>query len=211
MKSHHPDATTLMEYSAGQLSQPHALAIQMHITECGRCRSKVDTLECLGAVLLENQATTSMSALAFDNLLDRIDALDPEGKVDERDTRSPLEKLLGNDLNGLPWKKQLGDVSVLDISDLFPDQDEQVVLQRLCAGGKAPAHTHRGNETSIVLQGAFVDGRGQFNQWDYVCLDGNDDHQPRAVGNEYCITLSILSAPVKLTGRFTRFLNPLIR
>ncbi len=123
----------------------------------------------------------------------------------------PLQKLLGEDLNGLPWKRQLGDVSVLDISEKFPGQGEQVVLQKLAAGGKAPAHTHRGNETTIVLQGAFADQNGVFNQWDFVVLNEQDEHKPVAVGCEDCITLSVLSAPVKLTGAFTRLLNPFIR
>jgi hypothetical protein len=120
-------------------------------------------------------------------------------------------KLLGDDINNLPWKRQLGDVSVLDITEKFPGQKEQVVLQKLVSGGKAPAHTHRGVETTIVLQGAFADQKGVFNQWDFVVLTDQDEHKPVAVGCEDCITLSVLSAPVKLTGTFTRMLNPFIR
>ena len=71
---------------------------------------------------------------------------------------------LGDDINDLPWKRQLGDVSVLDITEKFPGQGERVVLQKLVA-----------------------------------------------VGCEDCITLSVLSAPLKLTGTFTRLLNPFIR
>ncbi len=110
---------------------------------------------------------------------------------------SPLQKLLGgDDINALPWKRQLADVSVLDITDKFPGQNERVVLQKLVAGGKAPAHTHRGDETTIVLQGgAFADQKGVFNQWDFVVLNEQDEHRPVAVGCEDCITLSVLSAP----------------
>ena len=76
---------------------------------------------------------------------------------------------------------------------------------------KAPAHTHRGSETTIVLQGAFADQKGVFNQWDFVVLTDQDEHKPVAVGSEDCITLSVLSAPIKLTGTLTRMLNPFIR
>ena len=100
---------------------------------------------------------------------------------------------------------------MLDITEKFPGQNEQVVLQKLVSGGKAPAHTHRGTETTIVLQGAFADQNGVFNQWDFVVLTDQDEHKPVAVGCEDCITLSVLSAPVKLTGTFTRMLNPFIR
>lgn len=217
MKVHHPDTLTLMEFSAGNLSEPHALCIRLHLDQCADCRSRVETLDSLGAVMMESQPQTEVSSGMFDSILSRIDSeTGPEDQQVSTAAKtgrrvSPLEKLLGDDLNSLPWKRQLGDVSVLDITDRFPGQKEQVVLQKLAAGGKAPSHTHRGEETTIVLQGAFADQKGVFNQWDFVVLNQEDDHKPVAVGCEDCITLSVLSAPVKLTGTFSRMLNPFIR
>jgi putative transcriptional regulator len=217
MNSHHPDTITLMEFSAGNLSEPHALCIRLHLDQCADCRSRVDTLESLGAIMMESQPQTEVSSGMFDSILSRIDSeadgADQEISTAAKSSRrvSPLTKLLGEDLDSLPWKRQLGDVSVLDITDRFPDQKEQVVLQKLAAGGKAPSHTHRGEETTIVLQGAFADQKGVFNQWDFVVLNQEDEHKPVAVGCEDCITLSVLSAPVKLTGTFSRMLNPFIR
>lgn len=213
MTRHHPDSLTLMEYSAGNLTEPHALCIRLHLDQCPHCRSRVDTLDSLGAVMMEQQPKADVSESIFDSILARIDSDTASGEViaEVRSRMSPLQKLLGEDLNSLPWKRQLGDVSVLDISERFPGQSEQVVLQKLAAGGKAPAHTHRGEETTIVLQGAFADQKGVFNQWDFVVLNEQDEHKPVAVGCEDCITLSVLSAPVKLTGTFTRMLNPFIR
>lgn len=214
MTRHHPDTLTLMEFSAGNLSEPHALCIRLHLDQCPHCRSRVDTLDSLGAVMMESQPQVGVSSDMFDDILSRIDS-EPDMTETYISTQakrmSPLQKLLGDDLNSLPWKRQLGDVSVLDISERFPGQSEQVVLQKLAAGGKAPAHTHRGSETTIVLQGAFSDQKGVFNQWDFVVLNQEDEHKPVAVGCEDCITLSVLSAPVKLTGTFTRLLNPFIR
>ncbi|MGM0767823.1 MAG: ChrR family anti-sigma-E factor [Pseudomonadota bacterium] len=213
MTRHHPDSLTLMEYSAGNLTEPHALCIRLHLDQCPHCRSRVDTLDSLGAVMMEHQPRADVSESMFDSILSRIDSDTDTNEVIARvsSRMSPLQKLLGDDLNSLPWKRQLGDVSVLDISERFPGQSEQVVLQKLAAGGKAPAHTHRGEETTIVLQGAFADQKGVFNQWDFVVLNDQDEHKPVAVGCEDCITLSVLSAPVKLTGTFTRMLNPFIR
>ncbi|KEF30259.1 MAG: anti-sigma factor [Gammaproteobacteria bacterium] len=209
MTRHHPDNLSLLEYSAGNLSEPHALCIRLHLDKCSHCRSRVDSLEALGAVIMDHQPKVSLSEDMFDSILAKIDeGVEP---APQPSRESVLHKLLGADINDLPWKRQLGDVSVLDITDKFPGQSEQVVLQKLAAGGKAPAHTHRGEETTIVLQGAFADQKGVFNQWDFVVLNDQDDHKPVAVGCEDCITLSILSAPVKLTGRFTRLLNPFIR
>ena len=212
MTRHHPDSLSLMEYSAGNLSEPHALCIRLHLDQCSHCRSRVDTLDSLGAVVMEQQPKVSLSESMFDSILAKIDsapndqpAMPPAPRI------GVLQKLLGKDLSSLPWKRQLGDVSVLDITERFPGQKDQVVLQKLAAGGKAPAHTHRGDETTIVLQGAFADQKGVFNQWDFVVLTDQDEHKPVAVGCEDCITLSVLSAPVRLTGTFTRMLNPFIR
>jgi putative transcriptional regulator len=211
MTRHHPDNISLMEYSAGNLTEPHALCIRLHLDQCSHCRSRVDTLDSLGAVMMEHQPKVDVSENMFDSILARLDD-DPEPRIVRPALhRDPLQKLLGSGLDDLPWKRQLGDVSVLDISEKFPGQTEQVVLQKLAAGGKAPSHTHRGEETTIVLQGAFADQKGVFNQWDFVVLNDQDDHKPVAVGCEDCITLSVLSAPVKLTGTFTRLLNPFIR
>lgn len=210
MTRHHPESTSLMEFSAGTLSDPHALCIRLHLEKCALCRSRVDTLESLGAVMLEQQPRTESSepaASTFDAILARIDS--DTAPVSAPQKRQDLvKKLLGCDINDLPWKRQLGDVSMLDVTDRFPGQTERVVLQKLSSGGKALAHTHRGTETTIVLQGAFSDQNGIFNQWDFAVLDENDNHRPVAVGHEDCITLSVLSAPLKLTGTFTRLLNP---
>lgn len=212
MTRHHPDSLSLMEYSAGNLTEPHALCIRLHLEQCPHCRSRVDTLNSLGAVMMEQQPKVTVSDSSFEQLMARIDSAPQDtSPVVQAPQLSPLQKLLGQDINELPWKRQLGDVSVLDISEKFPGQGERVVLQKLVAGGKAPAHTHRGDETTIVLQGAFADQKGVFNQWDFVVLNEQDEHRPVAVGCEDCITLSVLSAPVKLTGTFTRMLNPFIR
>jgi putative transcriptional regulator len=212
MTRHHPDSLSLMEYSAGNLSEPHALCIRLHLDKCPDCRTRVDTLNSLGAVMMEHQAKVSLSEDMFDRILSQIDGLPGEPPAATTAAQAGvLQKLLGDDINNLPWKRQLGDVSVLNITDKFPGQDEQVVLQKLAAGGKAPAHTHRGSETTIVLQGAFSDEMGVFNQWDFVVLTEKDEHKPVAVGCEDCITLSVLSAPLKLTGTFSRFLNPFLR
>lgn len=212
MTRHHPDSLSLMEYSAGNLSEPHALCIRLHLDQCPHCRSRVETLDSLGAVIMDQQPKVTVSDTSFEKLLARIDSAPVEAAPVAKSPRlGVLQKLLGDDINDLPWKRQLGDVSILDITEKFPGQSERVVLQKLVAGGKAPVHTHRGNETTIVLQGAFEDQKGVFNQWDFVALNEQDEHKPVAVGCEDCITLSVLSAPLKLTGTFTRMLNPFIR
>ena len=209
---HHPDETLLMEYSAGSLSEPMALCVKMHLEQCSHCRSQLDMLNSLGAIMLDySHRTSKVSDDLFDNILGQLDS--PEMQAKTRPVMpadNPLEKLLGTDLKSLPWKRQLGDVSVCDLTEHFPGE-ERVTLQKLCAGGRAPSHSHHGKEATLVLTGAFADGNGVFERGDFVILDEHHDHQPVALHGEDCITLSVMDAPVRLTGRFSRMLNPFIR
>lgn len=215
MSAHHPDEVLMMEHSAGTLSEPMALCVRMHLEKCSQCRGQMDMLNSLGAIMLDHsQQTSKVSDDLFDNIISRIDAQPPgeemTGAEQAPQHDSPLERLLGSDLENLPWKRQLADVSVYDLSDRFAG-DERVTLQKLCAGGRAPSHSHHGSEATLVLTGAFADANGVFSKGDFVILDEHDDHQPVALHGEDCITLSVLDAPVRLTGRITRLLNPFIR
>ena len=215
MSAHHPDEVLLMEYSAGTLSEPMALCVRMHLEKCSQCRGQMDMLNSLGAIMLDHsQQSSKVSDDLFDNIIAQIDRQPAYGQ--QRNPAwnnghdSPLGRLLGSDLDDLPWKRQLADVSVYDLSDHFPG-NERVTLQKLCAGGRAPSHSHHGSEATLVLTGAFADANGVFSKGDFVILDEHHDHQPVALHGEDCITLSVLDAPVRLTGRITRLLNPFIR
>ena len=155
--------------------------------------------------------TEAASEDLFARIMQRCEQSEPVPVQPHHIPRDPLQKLLGAPLEDLPWKRQLRDVSVYDLSDRFPEQSERIVLQKLHAGGRAPTHTHQGEETTLVLQGGFTDNRGVFEAGDFVLLDSSVEHQPVALHGEDCVTFSILSAPLKLTGPFMRLLNPFIR
>lgn len=226
MSAHHPDEVLLMEYSAGSLSEPMALCVRMHLESCSHCRGQLDMLNSLGAIMMDNSSASQKSQSApsdevsddlFATIMNRLDAEEPQSSSQQVAVKeaipsrlTPLAKLLGRKLEDLPWKRQLGDVSVCDISSYF-GTGERVTLQKLVAGGRAPSHRHGGTETTVVLNGAFADSNGVFEAGDMVVLDEHGDHRPVALHGEDCYTLSVLTAPVQLTGRFSRMLNPFIR
>jgi putative transcriptional regulator len=216
MSVHHPDEMLLLEYSAGSLTEPHALCIRLHLDRCPRCQGQLEIMNYLGSAVLEDRhQQVDLSAGLFSRISARLDEEPaPPTRGEPEVARSELLKGLIEarvDFETLPWKRQLGDVSACDISDQFGAIDERVTLQRLPAGGKAPTHTHRGRETTIVLQGAFCDNNGVFEAGDFVVLDPTHVHKPVALHGDHCISLSVLTAPVKLTGTFSRLLNPFIR
>lgn len=215
MSMHHPDEMLLLEYSAGSLSEPQALCVRLHLDRCAHCRSQLEIMNYLGSAMLEDQQQSAdLSAGLFSRISSRIDEEQAQPAPDEPkvETADLLKGLLNasTDFESLPWKRQLGDARVYDISDYFAGNGERVLLQRLAAGGKAPVHSHRGEELTIVLQGAFRDQNGVFESGDLVALGNEDAHKPVALPGAPCITLSVLTGPVRLTGTFARFLNPFI-
>ena len=74
-----------------------------------------------------------------------------------------------------------------------------------------PKHTHAGNELTLVLAGGFTDARGSYLRGDVAVTDEHVDHQPTADWDEDCLCLAVVDAPLRLTGRMTRFLNPFLR
>jgi putative transcriptional regulator len=82
---------------------------------------------------------------------------------------------------------------------------------RIRAGRAVPRHTHRGYELVCVLEGGFSDAAGHYGRGDVAVADDGVDHQPTADADGDCICLAVTDAPVRLTGRFWRLLNPFVR
>jgi putative transcriptional regulator len=84
-------------------------------------------------------------------------------------------------------------------------------LLRIVPGRAMPQHTHRGNEMTLVLRGDYDDESGHFAAGDLAVTDDTIDHRPVAGKMEDCIALAVTDAPIRLTGRFGRLLNPFLR
>lgn len=210
---HHPEDVLLMEFAAGVLSTGHALCIEAHLHYCETCRAAVSRLNLIGGAMVSQGAETSVPDEIFDRVLQCIAADEPApAPAVHKPVGKPLvATLMDLPFDQLPWKRQLGGVSVYDIgASQLGCGERRVVLQKLAKGCKAPAHTHHGDEMTVVLQGAFSDETGVFLEGDFVLRDDSHTHRPLAVGNIDCISLSVLDAPVRLTGVFTRLLNPLL-
>ncbi len=74
-----------------------------------------------------------------------------------------------------------------------------------------PSHTHAGLELTLVLQGGFCDRTGHFLRGDVAEADSDVDHRPVADDDGPCLCLAVTDAPLRLTGRVGRMLNPFVR
>ncbi|GEA05799.1 transcriptional regulator [Alteromonas sp. KUL42] len=76
------------------------------------------------------------------------------------------------------------------------------------SGGSVPEHTHRGTEYTLVIDGEFSDGLSHYDTGDFIYMDGEKTHTPKAEGNEGCLVFSIVDQPLHFTSGLARLLNP---
>jgi putative transcriptional regulator len=210
----------LLAHAAGRLPEPVGLVVATHLALTPSRQVIYREYEALGGAMLEDLAPAELSEGSFGRLLARLgddaepirtrparpvsvrhDSVDPE-------IPAPLRAYVQGRIADLPWKHYGG------VSEAKLSLDESVYRTRLIvlkAGKAVPKHTHDGQEITVVLKGAFNDGIGHYGRGDIAIADGHVDHQPIADADEDCLCLTVTDAPLRLTGTFSRFLNPFLR
>ena len=213
MRATAPRATLdelLLAYATGALAEAPALLVAAHATLNPAARRRLRAFEAVGGDLLAAQEPLAMSGDAKAQLLARLDEPAPPAPPRPAEARlpAPLAALLPGRLEDLPWRRRMPGLKDWDLPSL--------------AGGKArlmwvaghtaiPQHTHRGLELTLVLDGAYHDGAERYAAGDLQIADEAVDHRPAVTAAEPCLCLVVTDAPVRLTGRFGRLLNGLVR
>lgn len=209
MSAFHPDEMTLMNYVAGSLSIPQALAVRVHLGFCHQCRLQARQLTLVGGAMLEKITPATADTSGFDVLMAKIEAT-PEtaaAPVTTKETGNPLLRYLPASLEQLDWQRQTNEIFKFDLTALINVPGFQVALQKIKAGARVPTHTHKGIEYTVILHGGFSDELGVYHAGDFIARDTSHKHTPTALQNEDCICLTVLNAPLKFTG-WQRIFNP---
>jgi putative transcriptional regulator len=208
----HPDETMLLEFSAGTLATAPSICVSAHLHFCSKCRNQLLRLDQVGAQLMSEAKPLELEDDAFDAVMANLD--NPEqapAKSDVKVSRFPfsVDKLMKNNLVSQTWKRLSGSV---DVARFETGQDEfEVALHKICAGGKTPKHDHQGLEYTVVLKGSFSDENAVYREGDFLIREPGDVHQPMGAQNGECICLSALSAPIKLTNPLGFLMKPWLR
>jgi putative transcriptional regulator len=226
MAVYHPSEVELTEYSAGTLPWALSIAMAAHIHFCPQCKARVNELNALGAQLMDGSSASDnpSSQLAPDCLsktLSRIRQAGADEQVQPSD--SVPSKTSNSVFDGLPKaiKKIIGNPKELSWSFVSPSlraarlsagqKDYEVSLHRIKKGGSVAEHDHRGLEVVVVLDGSFSDENGTYKPGDYLVKNPGDCHRPTATMDRDCLCLSIVEAPVSLTGLLGKFVNPFLK
>ncbi|MBY3590931.1 cupin domain-containing protein [Rhizobium bangladeshense] len=201
----------MAHYVAGSLPEPAGVLIRSHLEMKTDNRSLVNALELLAGEALEN---TPKAAIA-----DREQRLAAIFSSSSPDVGPPparrseaalfpraLRDLVGFELEDVPWRRRLPGFKEYSL-----DRDGcEVRLMRIRPGRALPAHTHKGMELILVLDGAFNDERGHFGPGDISIADETVDHRPVAEKDRPCIAFAVSDGPVRLTGSFRQMIGDLI-
>lgn len=210
----HPEPDLLVEYATGSTSRAMCISVTAHLQYCEHCSNSVEALNNIGGDILETESAEEVS----DGLLDSIlSCIESEPMEQPLVSRKACEDEVARDLpeyvkgllpeGDLDWRKLTSSLRVAPIS--VGEETCELSLHRINPGGKAPEHDHSGREITVVLKGSFSDEDGVYQPGDFIVREPGDTHRPFAARNEECICLSVLEAPIRLTG-LKRVLNPFL-
>jgi putative transcriptional regulator len=203
----HPTIWYLTELAAGSLSSGMRLLVETHIFFCAPCWNKLRRLETVGGALLRSEPVQGSVALPDAARWEeerRRFCPEPAETGDENALPWTISRALGGADAKLPWRRVLP--GLWDIR-LPGDPGEDVRLLRARPGTRIIAHTHEGQEASLVITGQLRDGSRLFRRGDVSLCGPEHIHTPEIVGSEECLCLLVLGGRMRFTGRFARFLN----
>lgn len=222
MSGHTAPEELLLDYAAGTLPPGPALAVALHVALDPVAHDSVARLEALAGALLADQAASDLDestvSSGLDQLLARLDATPVEPRPQAPPPGAPRPQpgfewappaLRRRLPAGATWRRAFGGFD--EISLALPEDGHRVSLLRLPPGRGLPMHRHTGTEYTVVLQGGYSDATGNYGVGDFAMGPGAQEHEPIADPGLPCIALIVLEQPIVLTGRWGRWLNPLVR
>lgn len=225
MINHHPDDNVLTEYASGSLAVALGLIVCAHLQVCPHCRKRGEHFNKLGATILTHSVAEAVKPETFEQLMTRIRSQNSDAAVSDKISKpqalpsvyanDPLlkrvpkiiAKLLPRD-GKLKWERVSKGLKSARL--VTGQQQYEVALQRITSGNKVVEHDHRGLEVTLVLCGSFSDEDGVYSEGDFLVRAPGEVHRPTATQNQDCLCISVVEAPVKVTGLFGKLINPFL-
>lgn len=213
MIKHHPSDDILAQFASGNLPAAVSVAVSIHVEMCECCQQKVAkfTEQAAQAALTEDFEAQVDLDMDLDEMFDFITR---DTSLESVPIKTSSTLLLGDKQILVPTAlKQLefGDwsgIGKVSRSRVKLDDDSiRSSLLHIQAGGEIPAHTHTGQELTVLLDGSFEDEMGEYHKGDFIWLDTEHNHQP--VSKDGCLCYAVVTDPLHFTEGFSRLLNPI--
>lgn len=218
MIKHHLSDETIAQYAAGHLDQARMVVVATHIDRCETCREASHDFDTIGGVCLETIAPAAMDKDALKTFWESADLAEPTNREvsfhADNDTLPeivlPLSDYIVGGLDAIKWRQIAPGVSGHKL-DAEGYRKGALSLLKISPGTRIPVHSHKGQELTLILRGAYQDKYGTFNVGDIADLGNSHTHSPQAIGDEPCICLIATSAPLVFQGLMGKIIQPFIK
>ncbi|RYY92699.1 MAG: transcriptional regulator [Comamonadaceae bacterium] len=212
---HHPTDDLLLAQAGGHLRAGAALLVASHAQDCAVCAERLQQLQMLGGLLLEDLPAAELRADALERAFAAIDA--PAAPTAPPAPVHGLPPLPA----GATWPRAMAGCKATRWRWIGPgmhfsrvtlpaDPAANVFLLRIGAGKYLPRHSHSGWEMTQILHGSFHDGRAHFGPGDFDVADGEVHHQPVVQAGSPCICLAAVEGRVLFEGFIARKLGAMM-
>lgn len=229
--SNHPTQQQLKLYSEGALSDVDGFAIALHLEQCRECKAQVAELEAASASAIfgqdaaveadtelglgiEDSPIESLQAMLADITSLEIEAVAApveHGRESVKTVTTPngkrftLPKGLGRHVDRIgAWRNYGGKIYSATVE---LDTYARINLLYINEDAQVPQHTHKGQETTVILHGGYSDEDGHYHAGDYLARDASRKHSPYTKVGEDCLCLTVLTEPMVFTQGVARVFN----
>jgi len=213
----HPADDELAAFVEGLLDPTHALMVAAHCDLCPHCRSKVDAISDVGSALVfEDGDEPEATGPSLDQMLESIINAAPVSQTRSH-TQYPATIEFQGRAYRMPeslrriarakrsWSRLIGGLWLAPVMIGGKTLANFIFMEK---GGIIPEHTHIGNEYTLVMHGSFDDGHNTYTSGDYIALNSDSVHTPKASSAESCLVFTIIDEPLHFTSKWAKLVNP---
>ncbi|MEE2566640.1 cupin domain-containing protein [Hyphobacterium marinum] len=170
-------------------------------------RETAESLDLLGALMLEDAGGEPVGDLPMPRA--DLSGVVAEDRVQDRVFPSPLVRQ-GFSEHHIPWRSRLGGVRARRI-DAWCEPGVDARLFALDAGSGIPAHDHRGEEFTLVLDGGFFDQAGIYHRGDMAYARDGYRHKPISLPGESCLCVTVSIGGYRFSNPFMALVERILR
>ncbi|MFC3094787.1 anti-sigma factor [Alteromonas sediminis] len=215
MINRHPTDERLLAFARGALAGGEALLIAAHCDMCPHCAAKVQQFTETEAESAFAESDNIMESPAFSSMLasitqqpvaERILAKEQDEfiELDGRKFKLPRSLKRYSHSTG-NWSKLVGKLWQAPVDIGGEGRANFIYMEK---GGSVPEHTHKGNELTLVINGAFSDGINDYDSGDFIAMNDSHTHAPFSEDKDGCLVFTIVEEPLHFTSGIARLLNP---